>query len=211
LKKYVFLLLLSIVSVDALATVIEFDSPPLGVHGGRVVHSYTEDGVRFTTPHASGFVHYGAQANGKASNDSLGLITAAALRIEMVDHSLFSLGSISLAEYSTVYPRPHSATFTGHFLNGSTVSQTFVTDGLIDSIGGIDDFQTFSFLSSFSDLSYVTMRAHNGVFSGSVAIDDLVVNPETVPEPSSAVLLLIGMMLIFIASANRANIFGRRA
>ena len=78
-------------------------------------------------------------------------------------------------------------------------------------LGVIDDFQTFSFLSSFSDLSYVTMRAYHGAFSGSVAIDDLVVNPETVPEPSSAVLLLIGMMLIKIASANRINIFGRSA
>ncbi len=211
MKKYVFLLLLSIVSVDALATVIEFDSPPLGVHGGRLEHSYTEDGVSFTTPFSSTFTHLGAQVSGMASNDSLGLITASSLRIEMVDHSLFSLGSISLAEYSTLYPEPHIALFTGHFLDGSTVSQTFATDGLIDSIGGIDDFQTFSFLSSFSDLSYVTMRGDWSASFGILAIDDLVVNPETVPEPSSAVLLLIGMMLIYIASANRAHIFGRSA
>jgi hypothetical protein len=195
-KKLLLLLMLSLGSVDSFATVIEFDTPPLGVTGSRVEYYYSEAGVEFRamSPYRYGrsvpFQHTGAQNSGRASNDSVGFIQASYLRIDMVDGSLFSLGSVSLAEYSVVVPYSRNYIFTGFYADGSTTSQTFVTDGLIDSIGGIDDFQTFTFARTFKDLSYVTLISR----SGSVSIDDLVVNPTTLSEPSTLSLLLLGSL-----------------
>lgn len=197
MKKLLLFLMLSLLTVNAFAVVIEFDTPPLGVTGSRLQSYYQEDGVEFramgATPYAPilGFGYTGTQVPRFASNDSLGYISANFLRINMADNSLFSLGTVSLAEYSTVRHSSRNFIFTGHYADGSTTSQTFVTDGLIDGIGGIDDFETFAFSSAFNDLAYVTLRSPSYV---SVSIDDLVVNPITVPEPSILSLFLLGSL-----------------
>jgi hypothetical protein len=208
LKKLLLLLMLSLVSVDSFATVIEFDTPPFGLTGSRSQTYYTESGVEFrgmrpyTYSPIAPFSYTGAQNPGRASNDSVGFIQASHLLIDMVDGSLFSLGSVSLAEYSVVVPSSRSFIFTGFYADGSTTSQTFVTDGLIDSIGGIDDFETFTFASTFKDLSYVTLTSPSLY---KVSIDDLVVNPTSLSEPSTLSLLLLGSLGFAAARRKRAS------
>jgi hypothetical protein len=96
--------------------------------------------------------------------------------------SPFSLVSIDLAEYSTVVPDPVTVQFTGYHLDGSTVTTSFTTDGIIDGTGPVADFQTFNFNSKdWSGLTRVEVP------SVGWSMDNLVFS---IPEPTSASLLL---------------------
>ena len=70
----------------------------------------------------------------------------------------FSLMSVDLSEFSTAFAAPRSIPFVGHKTDGSIVNITFDLDGIIDGIGPISDYQTFSFGNDFRDLSYVEVQ-----------------------------------------------------
>ncbi len=189
--KLYLLALLSVTTLSTQAAVITFDPPPL-IGGGRQESSYLENNILFTGT----FSHYSSEVSGSASNDSSGLLKVlfnGSMRIETYDSSLFKLNSIDLAEYSDVFIQPTTVTFTGYYTNGGSTTQTFVTDGIFDSIGGVDDFETFYFSSAFSNLDYVTVDTV--IF----AMDNLSV--QAVPLPAAA--WLFGAGLIGLAGAIR--------
>lgn len=64
----------------------------------------------------------------------------------------FDAHRVDLAEYSTVLHGSHSIHFQGEREDGSIVEQTFVTDGVIDGDGPLEDFETFDFDPAFHDL-----------------------------------------------------------
>lgn len=162
------------VITTAESAIITFDPPPLQ-NGQRGETNYLENGVLFS----GSFAHTSTSA-GFATNPSSGyiqLLFGDSLRFEMQDSSLFSLDSVDLAEYSSVFLSPKTITFTGFYLDGNSTSQSFDIDGFF---GGLNDFETFSFDSSFMNLSYV--EANTIIFS----MDNLEIN--AVPEPSTLLL-----------------------
>ena len=178
--------LLSILSSISSATTVTFDPPPCGTcqYG---VSQYNENGVSIS----GSFAHYGMQT-GYPYNSSTGAINLLIndyIHIELSNGGLFSLSSVDLAEYSTVFSGDNRAiTFIGQSNSHGTVTQTFITDGIVDGIGGQDDFQHFLFSPQFSDLLYVDVNTY--LFS----MDNLVVNP--VPLPGSLWLFISGITLL---------------
>lgn len=81
--------------------------------------------------------------------------------LERKDGKSFTPKSVDLAEYSTVYPVPIEIRFYATTANGAVTTYTFVTDGVIDGPGGKEDFQTFIFPESFTDIKKLSW-ASNG-------------------------------------------------
>jgi hypothetical protein len=99
------------------------------------------------------------------------------------DGSVFDLLSVDLAEYSIIAPNAVTVPFIGYRPDGSTITVSFTTDGIIDGTGPMADFQTFQFGAEFSGLTRVGIPAYGW------SLDNLFVS---VPEPSSFALLLAG-------------------
>jgi hypothetical protein len=133
-----------------------------------LVDQYVEAEIQFTGQ--PDLIHTGAGVGGRPDNGT-GYLQGA-YRLTFLDQHgrLFTLKSVDLAEYSTVYAFPTSMTFIGSKVDGTTVSQTFVTDGQMDSIGGLPDFQTFTFGPEWTDLLRVDMESDYGF-----SIDNIVV------------------------------------
>jgi hypothetical protein len=101
--------------------------------------------------------------------------------------SLFSLVSMDLGEFSTLYSgQPLTVSFIGYHPDGSTVTESFTTDGIIDGTGPLADFQTFHF-TGFTDLTRVEVPTYGW------SLDNLVVS---VPEPASGTVLALGGLLL---------------
>ena len=184
-KKISIVLLTFTCITSSHASIITFDPAPIP-GGSTPKTSYIESGVLFS----GSFVHSSSLLSGQASNSSSGYLSflhGSSLRFEMNDSSLFDLGSIDLSEYSTVFIAPKTVTFTGYYSSGATISQSFTTDGLFDSVGGINDFETFTFGSGFSNLSYV--ETSTNIF----AMDNLEINA-AVPLPGALYIFITGFI-----------------
>ncbi len=106
--------------------------------------------------------------------------------LSFANGSIFSVLSVDLAEYSTVVPDAVTVQFIGYHPDGSTVTESFTTDGIIDGTGPLADFQTFSF-TGFTDLTRVEIPTSGW------SLDNLVVS---VPEPAANALLAFGGLLL---------------
>lgn len=116
------------------------------------------------------------------------LVPAETLQFSFTNGSVFGLLSVDLAEYSTVRPNAVTVQFVGYHPDGSTVTTSFTTDGIIDGTGPLADFQTFSFNGLiFTDLTRVEIPTSGW------SLDNLVV---FVPEPSGGALLALGGLLL---------------
>lgn len=114
-----------------------------------------------------------------------------ALRMEAIDGSLFSLSSFD---------------FSSGYLNGSSIANQLVVTGF-DALGNAIAnalfssadyshlaFTTLNLSGGFSGLAYVTFEATGT--NNRVGYDNFTVN---VPEPSSLILLVLGLMSIAIS------------
>lgn len=101
------------------------------------------------------------------------------------DGGFFSLTSIDLAR-ATLLPSspPISVTFTGMPNTGPLVSQTL-------TITEAEDFETFTFNSSFSNLSSVTWNQVGG--PSDHLFDNVTLQVSAVPEPTSLAFLGVGL------------------
>jgi len=185
LKHFIFILLLGI-SPSLFAATVTFDPPPCNTCQFGM-SNYDENGVYFS----GSFAHYG-MSTGYPYNNSTGainLLYGDYIRIELLNGGLFSLLSVDLAEYSTVFSgQSRTITFSGKTINNVIVTQTFTTDGIVDGIGGQDDFESFIFSSQFDNLTYVDINTD--LFS----MDNLVV--QAVPLPAASWLFLSGIILL---------------
>ena len=109
------------------------------------------------------------------------------------DGQQFDLLSVDLAEASTVWASPATIDFIGYHPDGSTVTENFTTDGIIDGPGPLADFQTFTF-QGFTDV--VSVQVSSSLFS----MDNLVV---AVPEPASGNILLLGGAVLYFVWQRR--------
>lgn len=120
-------------------------------------------------------------------------VDASNISMTSIDGGLFSLLQFDAAESfynnEVLVDFSQELLVTGFLSGGGTVSSLFTFDGVNDATGPNVDFQTFYLPSSFTNLSSVT-------FSGrTFSLDNIEVSRTTsrVPEPTSAILLAIGM------------------
>jgi len=166
---------------------VTFDGPPFQPPDTDYGYSlYTESGM-FFMPIDPARSQFGRTGGGIAFFPENGTAYLhAALGDSLVfarnDLSAFDLVSVDLAEYSTVVPSAVKVPFVGYRPDGSIVTVSFTTDGIIDGTGPLADFQTFYFDSRFSGLVRVEIPA--SLWS----LDNLVIS---VPEPGSGLLLIL--------------------
>ncbi|MFW5883092.1 MAG: hypothetical protein ACOCVG_01875 [Verrucomicrobiota bacterium] len=90
---------------------------------------------------------------------------------------LFTAVSIELGEINTLGTAgTHSAVFVGHKADGSTVSAEWVADGQADGVGGVADFEVFTFPAEFAGLT--RLETHSSAFT----IDNFIADGP--PRPS---------------------------
>jgi len=92
-----------------------------------------------------------------------------------VDNQAFTPISMRVAEYSISVDPPSPLKVKGFKIDGSEVDLNVFFDGLRDGPGGVDDFQTVFFPSSFADV----IRVEFG--PGSWSLDDLIADAPATP------------------------------
>jgi hypothetical protein len=175
---------------------ITFKGPPVQPPGtAAIVTNYTEAGMSFTTISSSvGFVRMGPNDGSGPPRSQfpddgsayLQGLNPSPVQFSFNDGSVFRLSSVDLAEYSTVFQEPLTVEFIGYHPDGSTVTESFTTDGIIDGTGPLADFQTFDF-TGFTDLTRVEIPTFTW------SMDNLVID---VPEPTGSALLLVGGLVL---------------
>ncbi|MFN7139311.1 MAG: immunoglobulin domain-containing protein, partial [Limisphaerales bacterium] len=154
----------SLVALDSGISMIDFE-PPTTPGGGQLIFSWREHDFLFSTIN-----HFFHQDSGNSAelpaNGGAYLRFFEFNRPFTITNTLgrsFSLFSVELAEFSTLFAGPKSVTFAGRRKDGSQVSETFVTDGMIDGSGPKRDFQTFHFSPQFTNL--ISVSVTNDLYS----------------------------------------------
>lgn len=196
-------LLLSVCVASAQGTfqslTVTFDGPPLQPPGSTYnTQSYREAGVWFAPiPGTDGFGRRGSNPPPGWPDNGTAYVLAGlgdSLVFGLDDGSDFGLVSVDLAEWSTAYPEAVTVPFVGYRRDGSTVTASFTTDGVMDGNGPLADFQTFYFGAEFVGVYRVRIPAYGW------SLDNLVVS---VPEPGTSTLLAIGAVLMALGSSKR--------
>jgi len=100
----------------------------------------------------------------------------------------FGLVSVDLAEYSMLYPYPKTVQFIGYRPDGTTATNEFTTDGIIDGTGPLADFENFYFDSQFANLVRFEVPTHT------YALDNM--RFRNVPEPTTLAVFVGGCLLL---------------
>jgi len=133
-----------------------------------MVNEYVESAVQFTG--RPDLVHNGGGLSNYPDNGTGYLQSAYHITFQDVFGRSFNLQAVDIAEYSTVYAFPVSVTFVGSKADGSTVSQTFVTDGQCDGVGPLADFQTVTFSDEWSGLLTIDIQSDYGLSIDNVVL-----------------------------------------
>ncbi|PXA04618.1 hypothetical protein DDZ13_05445 [Coraliomargarita sinensis] len=158
------------------AITINFDgSQPYG--STRLISVYEEDGIHIKPvgafseepPYLMGLSGSGVTNQSDSGSAHLtGII--AEIEIQSLTNQRFDANAVSLSEYSTSFATPQVITATGELADGSTVTTTFTTDGLIGE--NLTDFEIFNFPPEFTNLRALKLSNESGGFS----MDDLLLN-----------------------------------
>jgi len=196
-------LLLSVCVASAQGTfqrlTVTFDGPPLQPPGSSyLIQSYREAGVWFAPiPGTDGFGRQGSNPPSFWPDNGTAYVFGSlgdSLMFGLDDGSDFGLVSVDLAEWSTAYPEAVTVPFVGYRRDGSTVTASFTTDGIMDGTGPLADFQTVYFGPEFAGVYRVRIPAYGW------SLDNLVVS---IPEPGTSTLLAIGAVLVALGSSKR--------
>lgn len=179
---------------------ITFDGAPVVPPGSDIgVRQYSEQGMLFYAIGAGGqFGHTGGGVSFFPDDGSAYIHTASgeSIAFNVGNGSTFGVVSADLAEYSTVFPSQVTITFTGYHADGSIISTSFTTDGIIDGTGALADFQTFNFGPGWTDLQRVEISPDGW------SLDNLVF---TVPEPRSSAFVLLALLVFQIGKMKKGN------
>jgi len=88
----------------------------------------------------------------------------------------FNAVHLDLAEFSSADSEPQEISWKGYRIDGSEVTHTFVTDGFNDGTLAGDDFETFYFPSTFTNITRLEALSHR------FAVDNIRV---TISDPAS--------------------------
>lgn len=164
------------------ARIITFDAPSFP-DGAGYYNPYIET-QNFIISTDGGVYIQGAEAPGYPNNGTFYMRSALGegnLTIRHAQGVPFSIQSVDLAEYSGLFATGKAVTFTGTKSNGTTVSQTFGLDGIIDGTGPIQDFQTFTFGPQFTDLTRIVVWTNGYMLDNPVVIVEGQESPPPVP------------------------------
>lgn len=188
---------------------ITFDGAPLQPPGtSYFVEQYFESGMWFrplgVVGPGNGFGRTGGGISFLPENGTayLQALLGDSLTFSFLNGSVFNLVSVNLAEYSLGVPDAITVPFVGYRSDGSIVSTSFTTDGIIDGTGPLADFQTFHFGPEFSGLTRVEIPASGW------SLDNLVV---AVPEPGPWALSLVACLALLAAWLRKRRGFSRKA
>jgi hypothetical protein len=150
--------------------------------------SYTNSGFRFvgaSYDYMIGAAYSGSDSSPIAYNGTDYFIAYSDFTISSATAAPFKVNSLDLVHWHD-QQGVTQATLTGHKVGGGTVTQVVNVETMVNRtrVTG-NDFTTFA-LSGFENLSSLTIT-HNGTYY--LAMDNLVVNAASVPEPSSLALL----------------------
>jgi len=115
------------------------------------------------------------------------------LSMNTQDGSVFSLNSFDIAEFFGI-PNEVVVNVVGNYFGGGSIALQVTLDQIADGSGVINDFQSVSFDNSWVNLSSVTFSATAGTDDRWFALDNIVVNAASVPEPSTLAIFALGMM-----------------
>ena len=132
------------------------------------VNQYVESAVQFTG--RPDLAHNGGSLSNYPDNGTGYLQSAYHITFQDVFGRSLNLKALDIAEYSTVYAFPTSITFIGSKADGSTISQTFVTDGQCDGMGPLADFQTLIFGDEWSGLLRIDIQSDYGLSIDNVVL-----------------------------------------
>jgi hypothetical protein len=193
-QKLLFRLVLSaafLVAITALgrpakADTITFDTPPSP--GAVQLSSAVFQGFTFSTPGSFNHVASGTFSAAVSNNATSFLVLAAGAgqgALMANGGAAFSLNSFA-ADTFVHLQGATTITALGTFADGSTISQTFITDAIGDGPGPLADFQTFT-VNGFTNVVSVQFTSSNFTF----ALDnvDVTTATTTVPEPTTIMLL----------------------
>jgi len=180
---------------------VTFDGPPLQQPTtAKVEQYYSESGVWFRPiPGTDGFVRRARNPTPGWPDNGTAYLQGSmgdSLRFGLDDSSSFDPVSVDLAEYSTVVPDAVTVPFVGYRRDGTTVTVTFTTDGIMDGAGPLQDFQTLYFGPEFSGVYLVRIPSYGW------SLDNLVLR---VPEPGTGALLGLAAALIGLRSFRRKS------
>jgi hypothetical protein len=192
MKRFLLATVLAVAGFNANAAVIDFDQltgsgiPDRGTH-------YAEDGFQLDTTGIFKSIQsddYRYDGSVGFFNDTINGIT----KLTKIGGGVFSLDSIDLDSLNGGYQV--TVNFIGTLLNGSTVSTSFRTNAA-------DNLQTFSFDTSFDNVTSVAWAQASPFHS----FDNIVVNAGApgaqVPEPGTVAMFGLGLMA-FIAARRKS-------
>ena len=107
---------------------------------------------------------------------------------------VFNLMNLELGEYSS-FSLNSTVAITGYLNDGGQVTTTLSLDGIFDGLGGTNDFQLFTFDSSWNNLTRVEFD------STAYSLDNIQLDVNPVPVP--AAVWLFGSGLIGLAGFAR--------
>ncbi|RDH84512.1 MAG: hypothetical protein DIZ80_03275 [endosymbiont of Galathealinum brachiosum] len=191
------------------AAVINFNDAPTHISGGESIGPiYSESGFNVSTKENAGVFSLwdGWQSNrGSSNGTTTGFVYndlydyEVHFRVSSNDDSAFSIQSIDLGEVfnendSSYYRNGMNGIITGVRTDGSIVGMSLQLDGVSDGIGGVEDFETFSFDSDWTNLSYVDFDFTRDAigYATYINFDNIVVS--SVPIPPSLFLFGSGFI-----------------
>lgn len=185
---------------------IGFEGPPVQPEGtSYFVREYREAGIVFTPiggPAEYPFARQRAGSSlpwmGDSGSTYVSTSGPGSLSARFADGASFDVVSVDLAEYGTIVPDAVTVRFVGFRVDGSSVSQSFTTDGVVDGLGPLADFETFYFSEAFRGLTRLEVPPSGW------CLDNLVL--AVVPEPGTSTLVILGgSWLCWVATRRKAG------
>ncbi|MBX3636588.1 MAG: PEP-CTERM sorting domain-containing protein [Rubrivivax sp.] len=196
----------TLAATTAQAAVITFEA--VSGAGNPILTSYSEGGYVFTSEHLhivgdyAGFAFNGTQYMAEEAGALGRPITMA-----RQDGGSFSISRLDAAgvfanNANASFPNANLVRVLGNLASGGTIQADLTLDGIIDGIGGEEDFQTFT-LSGFDGLLSVVFTGLQFTGErGGISLDNIDTTPGT-PVPEPATLALVGLALAGLAARSR--------
>lgn len=159
--------------------VLGFDPP--GFTGGAANYNPSLEEQNFTVSESGGVFLQSAYTAAYPNNGTVyARSLSSPITVKHREGLPFRALSVDLSEYSTSSAYRTTLTITGYRAYASPVTQSFTTDGIMDGTGPLNDFQTATLSSSFTNLTSLVISSPSGGFM----VDNVVVQVEGQETPA---------------------------